>query len=323
MATLQRTDGTVEVPDQLPVIALRDLVFFPYMVLPLLIGRAPSVAALQEAEAAEGLVLLVAQRDAAVEDPGQKDVYRVGTVIRVVQITPLPDGTARVVMEGLGRARIKRFLPKAKGFKATVELVEGGEVEAPAGVTADTEALARGVRRLFEEYVQLNQRLPRELVATLDHIDDRVRLAHVVSGHLILNASEKQEVLEAASLDGQLEILQEILIRELEILRIEEKLDLQIQQQMDSGRRQFYLQEQLKAISKELGATEGEWAELEVALRDAPLPHHVRERAERELDRLRRLNPVAPEAAVIRTYLDWILGLPWMGKTRPTSAWRR
>ncbi len=315
MATLLRSDGTVEVPEQLPVIPLRDLVFFPYMVLPLLIGRAPSVAALEEAEAGDRLVLLVAQKEAGVEDPGQKDVYRLGTIIRVVQVTRLPDGTARVVMEGLGRGRIKRFRSWEKGFRATVEPVEGGERENPAAITPETEALARAVRRMFEEYVEINHRLPRELVATLATIEDRVRLAHVVSGHLLLTSTEKQELLESASLDRHLEILQEILIRELEILRIEEKLDEQIQRQMDSGRRQFYLQEQLKAISKELGATEGESAELELLLQETPLPAHARERAERELDRFKRLNPVAPEAAVIRTYLDWILGLPWMEKT--------
>ncbi len=315
MATLHRTDETVQVPEHLPVVALRDLVFFPYMVLPLLIGRAPSVAALEEAEAGDGLLLMVAQREAGVEEPGQDDLHRLGTIIRVVQVTRLPDGTARVVMEGLGRARIQRFVAWERGLRAAVELTEGGERETPQTITSDTEALSRTVRRLFQEYVQHNDRRPGELVTTLAAIDDRVRLAHVVSGHLLLTATEKQELLESASLDRHLEILQEILIRELEILRIEEKLDEQIHRQMDSGRRQFYLQEQLKAIHKELGASEVEWLELEAALQDAPLPVQVRERAEREMDRLRRLNPVAPEAAVIRTYLDWLLGLPWMAKT--------
>ncbi len=315
MATLHRIDGTVEIPEELPVVALRDLVFFPYMVLPLLIGRPPSVAALEEAEAGDGLLLLLAQKEVGEEDPGEEDVHLLGTIIRVVQVTPLPDGTARVVMEGMGRARVRRFLPRGPGLRALVELPEGGEREHPETVTAEAEALARAVRRLFEEYIELNERLPQELVATLATIEDRVRLAHMVSGHLLLNATEKQEILESTTLEGQLELLQGVLLRELEILRIEEKLDEQIQRQMDSGRRQFYLQEQLKAIYKELGAGEGEWAEVEGALHDAPLPAYARERAERELERLKRLNPVAPEAAVIRTYLDWILTLPWMART--------
>jgi ATP-dependent Lon protease len=315
MATLHRIDGPVEVPEELPVIALRDLVFFPYMVLPLLIGRAPSVAALEDAEEGDGLLLLVAQQDADVMDPGEDDLHTLGTIIRVIQKTDLPDGTARVVMEGLGRARIETFLPWEEGFRAKVALIEGGEREEPSALDPELEALARGVRRLFEEYIHLNERLPEELSGTLATVEDRVRLAHLISGHLLLSSMEKQELLEAASLDTHLEILREILVRELEILRIEEKLDEQIQRQMDSGRKQVYLQEQLKAIHKELGETEGEWAEVEAAILGTPLPSHARDRADRELDRLKRLNPVAPEAAVIRTYLDWIVGLPWMKKS--------
>jgi ATP-dependent Lon protease len=315
MATLHRIDEPVEVPEELPVVALRDLVFFPYMVLPLLIGRAPSVAALEAAEEADSLLLLVAQRDAEVLEPGEADLYTIGTVIRVIQKTDLPDGTARVVMEGLGRARIETFLPWTEGFRARIALVEGGEREDPSEIDPELEVLARGVRRMFEEYIQLNDRLPVELAGTLASVQDRVRLAHMISGHLLLSSTEKQEILEAPSLASGFQLLREILVRELEILRIEEKLDEQIQRQMDSGRKQLYLQEQLKAIHKELGATEGEWVEVETAILSTPLPTHARERAERELDRLKRLNPVAPEAAVIRTYLDWIVGLPWMEKS--------
>jgi ATP-dependent Lon protease len=315
MATLHRIDEQIEIPDQLPVVALRDLVFFPYMVLPLLIGREPSVAALEEASAGTGLLLLVAQRDATVEDPTEEDLHLTGTVIRVVQTTDLPDRTSRVVMEGLGRARIREFLPGTKGFRAHIELTPGRELEASADITPEVEALARRVRRLFNDYVELNERLPRELASTVAAVMDRTRLAHMISGHMLLSSSEKQELLEAVELEAHLEILRQILVRELEIFRIEEKLDEQIQHQMDSGRRQHYLQEQLKAITKELGTPEDEGSELESALRDTPLPAHAKERAERELDRLRHLNPVAPEAAVIRTYLDWIVGLPWMRKT--------
>jgi len=314
MATLQRIDGPVEVPEEIPVVALRDLVFFPYMVLPLLIGRAPSVLALEAAEDGDSLLLLVAQKDADVMDPGEEDLHTLGTVIRVLQKTDLPDGTARVVMEGLGRAEIQSFLPSQQGLRARVKLWDG-EMEGPGTMGTEVEALARGVRRLFEEYVRLNERLPEELAGTVAAVDDRVRLAHMISGHLLLTAAEKQELLEAPSLEAHFELLREILARELEILRIEEKLDAQIQRQMDSGRKQLYLQEQLKAIHKELGASEGEWVELETTVLSTPLPSHARDRAEQELDRLKRLNPVAPEAAVIRTYLDWIVGLPWMEKS--------
>jgi ATP-dependent Lon protease len=315
MATLHRIDGPVEIPEHLPVVALRDLVFFPYMVLPLLIGRAPSVVALEEAEEGDGLLLLVAQKDADVEDPEEGDLHRLGTVIRVIQVTRLPDGTARVVMEGLGRARIQEFIPWEDGFRARTELAPGTEKEEADAITPESEALARKVRRLFDDYIEANERLPRELSGTVAAVQDRVRLAHMVSGHLLLSAMEKQELLEALELGDHLEILRQILVRELEIFRIEEKLDEQIQHQMDSGRRQHYLQEQLKAITKELGTTEGEMGELEAKILRTPLPSEARERAEREFDRLKHLNPVAPEAAVIRTYLDWILGLPWMEKS--------
>ena len=315
MATLHRIDEQVEIPGQLPVVALRDLVFFPYMVLPLLIGRAQSVAALEDAEGGDGLLLLVAQKEAAVEDPHEEDLHGLGTVVRVVQSTRLPDGTVRVVMEGLGRARVQEFLPCEKELRARVALVEGGEREDPAKVTPALEALARGVRRLFEDYIEANERLPGELVGTLASVKDRVRLAHLISGHILLSSTEKQELLEARDLQHHFEILREILVREMEILRIEEKLDEQIQMQLDTGRRQHYLQEQLKAIHKELGATEGDWVELETNLLRTPLPAHARERGIRELDRLKHLSPVAPEAAVIRTYLDWILALPWLARS--------
>ncbi len=315
MATLHRIDGPLEIPEELPVVALRDLVFFPYMVLPLLIGRPASVAALEEAEEGNGLILLVGQRDADVENPGRDDIYLLGTVIRVVQVTRLPDGTARVVMEGLGRARIGELHPGEEGFRARIQLLEGGEVEDPAEITTELEALSRGVQKLFQDYIDLNERLPRELSGTLATVQDRVRIAHLISGHLLLSSMEKQELLEAVDLASHYELLREILLRELEILRIEEKLDEQIQSQMDSGRRQMYLQEQLKAIQQELGGGQGEWGELETAIRETPLPGPVEDRAAREMDRLKRLNPVAPEAAVIRTYLDWLLELPWMKKS--------
>jgi ATP-dependent Lon protease len=315
MATLHRIDGQVEIPEELPVIALRDLVFFPYMVLPLLIGREPSVAALKEAEEGDGYILLLAQRDAEVEDPADRDLHDLGTVIRVVQTTQLPDGTARVVMEGMGRARVRGFIPWEDGFRASIQLAPGAELEDQDAVTPELEALGRKVRRLFDDYIEGNERLPRELSGTVAAVVDRVRLAHLVSGHLLLSSMEKQELLEALDLGSHLEILRQILVRELEIFRIEERLDEQIQQQMDSGRRQVYLQEQLKAITKELGSPQGELSELEAAFLQTPLPPEAKDRAERELDRLKHLNPVAPEAAVIRTYLDWILGLPWMKKS--------
>ena len=311
MATLIRVDQTYEIPDQLPVVALRDLVFFPYMVLPILIGRPPSLAALKAAEEGDGYILLLAQKDVQVEDPRRNDIRRVGTVARILQVSRIPDGNARVVLEGLGRGRIRRFLPSDSGFRASVEPFVPEEA-ATSPESNEDEALARGVVRLFNEYVRLSDRMPDELLASISLDGDRLRLAHLISGHLLVLPNEKQELLEAPAVPAYFGLLREILVRELEILRIEEKLDAQIHMQMDSDRRQLYLQEQLKAIHQELGSDPSEeWSDLAAKFVSMTLPQHARERAERELGRLEKLNPVAPEAAVIRTYLDWILGLPW------------
>ncbi len=311
MATLKRVDETVELPDRLPVVALRDLVFFPYMVLPLLIGRPRSTAALGEAMEGDGLLLALTQRDVEQPEPGTQDLFRIGTVVRVLQTSQLPDGTSRVVFEGLGRARVDRFLPSQSTFRANVAPFGTGEVEGEAP-DAEVQALIRRVRRMYGDYVHLNERMPEGLDRTLDGVQDRFRLLHLMAGHMLLSVSEKQEILEADDLhQGYLKV-HEFLNRELEILQIEERLDEEIRRQVDSDRRQFYLQEQLKAIHKELGAqADDDWTELETHVRGADLPPQAREKAERELGRLRKLNPASPEAAVIRTYLDWILALPW------------
>ena len=311
MAELIRVDQTYEVPDQLPVVALRDLVFFPYMVLPLLIGRPPSLAALEAAERGEGYVLLLAQKDVQVEAPSHDDMHRVGVVAQVLQVSRLPDGNARVVLEGVGRCRVRRFMTSENGFEAAIEPFVTEERTGPQEESGD-EAMARGVLRLFHEYVHLSDRVPDDVLSSTSLESDRLRSAHLISGHLLVLPSEKQELLESPGIVPYFGLLRDILVRELEILRIEEKLDTQIRMQLDSDHRQMYLQEQLKAIHQELGTDpKDDWSDLAEAVVSASLPRHARERAERELDRLEKLNPAAPEAAVIRTYLDWILGLPW------------
>ena len=311
MATLIRVDQTYEIPGQLPVVALRDLVFFPYMVLPLLIGRPPSLAALEAAEKGEGYVLLLAQKDVQVEDPSEDDVHRVGVVAQVLQVSRLSDGNARVVLEGIGRCRVRRFLKSQAGFAASIEPFVAEE-RAEGREPSEDEALTRGVLRLFHEYVHLCDRVPDDVSSSIFLEGDRLRSAHLISGHLLVLPSEKQELLESPAIAPYYGLLREILVRELEILRIEEKLDAQIRMQLDSDHRQIYLQEQLKAIHNELGADPpDEWSDLAAAVVSASLPPQARERAERELNRLEKLNPVSPEAAVIQTYLDWILELPW------------
>jgi len=318
MATLHRVDGSHEIPGELPVIALRDLVYFPYMVLPLLIGRRPSVAALEEAEAGRGHALLVAQKDPAVQDPGQEDLYRSGTVIRVVQVSHLADKTARVVMEGLGRARIVEYLPSGAGFRASVELLTNTEHDLETRTEPDPalEARVLEVTSLFGKYVRLSEKIPNEVVAPISEIGDRIRLSHLIAGHLLIGTPERQELLEAIEIGTRFEILQAILVREVEVLQIQQKLDEQISFQMESefGTPPPQGQEPSGGL-RPAEAVDPEWAELEVTIADTPLPDEVRSRVDKEFDRLRKLNPVAPEASVIRTYLDWILTLPWERET--------
>ncbi len=315
MATLHRVDGSFEIPDELPVIALRDIVFFPYMVLPLLIGRPPSVAALAAARAGDRLALLVAQRDPGVDNPGQGDLHRVGTVVRVVQVKELKGGTARAVLEGLGRARIEGFPGDEPPLRASVSLVTEFEHEVDPAPDPGLDALVRSAEELFREYVQLCDKIPDEMVATVSEAADRVRTAHLIAGHLLVASREKQEVLEAEGTAARFEMLLALLMREVDVLRIQEKLDEQIRLQMDLGEAPRPLEEQLDALHPGPGPVDPEWAELETAIEGADLPGEVRSRVEHEFRRLRKLNPIAPEASVIRTYLDWMLALPWKHET--------
>ena len=304
-----------EIPGKVPALALRDLVFFPGMVLPLLVGRPPSVAALQQASETSGsLLLLLAQKDPSSESPSGDDLHRVGTVVRVVQSTALQDGTWRVVFEGVGRAEVTRLTSDRDIFRADIRSLTYPPTP-PAGPSSGSQALARRVERAFREYVHLHPDLPADLGAAASDAGSPERAAHKVAGHLLVGPAEKQALLEEETLDGLFENLLRLLERELEILGIEVQLDQEMRRKMEDDRRQHYLQEQLRAIQKELGAGTPEWEDLQAGLASANLPEAARERAEREFERLQRMNPVAPEAAVIRSYLEWILAIPWSERT--------
>ncbi len=323
MPKLNRADAAFEIPDELPVIALRDLVFFPYVVLPLLIGRPLSVAALEEAESGDGLALLVAQKDSSDQDPEPQDLYLTGTVIRIVQVSRLADGTARATMEGLGRAKISRYHATKGAFRASVELLTEWECEVDSEPDPILDEQALEVTRHFGEYVRLSNKVPDILFQAVAEVSDRVRLSHLVSAHMLIGSFEKQVLLEEVDVGKRLKTLLAILIREIEIFQIQKKLDEQIGFQMDldfggekpdqpdrpdsPGRGQS---------DRSAAAADPEWVELEAAIAETPLNSEARERATRELKRLRMLNPITPEASVIRTYLDWILALPWEAETR-------
>ena len=324
MATLHRVDGTFEVPAELPVIALRDLVFFPYMVLPLLVGRPKSVAALADAESGDGLALLLTQKDPATDDPDEDGLHRAGTVIRVMQVSRLADGTARVVMEGLGRARADGFEAEAEteasGLRARVSLLSRWEYEPEPTPDPELEERVAEVSALFREYARLSEHVPGQVAGKLQEIGDRVRLAHLMAGHLLVGTAEKQELLEAEDSRTRFAALREILVRENEILRIQAKIDEEIR--LGAGgrkRRPSTLDEQLDALGAWAMAgddgDDSEWAEMERVIAGTPLPAHASDRVHQEFDRLRKLGSVTPEASVIRTYLEWILGLPWERET--------
>ncbi len=307
MPLLERVDDRFDVPVELPVVALRDLVFFPYMVLPLLIGRPDSVAALEEAERAQGYLLLLTQRDARSDTPAEEDVWRRGTVARALQVARLPDGTARVVLEGLGRAEATLLTRGPRGFRARIQLLEPSKQDGPAGELTE---LCGQVREQFHQYVSEQPRLPNELLDTIDEVEDHARLGSLIAGHLLLTPLEKQPLLAAVGLEDQFNRLHELLTRELEIMRIEAGLGVPSP-------------DQLSALPRQLDEADDERTELEERIATADLPPQALERAQRELKRLSRLQATAPEASVIRTYLDWIVDLPWSHVTEDRLDVRR
>jgi len=300
----------IDIPSELPVLPLRDVVIFPYMVYPLLLGRQFSIDALQEAMVKEKLVLLVTQRKPNVEEPEKDDLYAVGTVARILQVMKLPNGMMKVLVEGITRARLMDYIDNENFASAEIELfnpVEGKN-------STETEALLRLAMGRFEEYIRLNRRIPDEVLLYLSSTEETQRLADTLAAHALLKVSIKQKLLEAKYLRAQLKALADILKSEIEILKIEEKIDTNVRESLSKSQREFYLQHQLRAIKEELGQADDnqiEVEEYEKKLDSLPLTEQAREKAEEEIDRLRKMHPYSAEATVVRTYLDWLLGMPW------------
>jgi ATP-dependent Lon protease len=305
------TDGPeLLTSDRLPVLPLRDVVVFPYVVMPLLVGRAASLAALEAANEEDRLVLLVAQRDAETQEPAAADLYRVGVVARIRQLSRLGTGTVRVLIEGIARARVTRYVPGTDCLRAVVEAM-------PAPVLAeDDEVLLRRTLSLFEEYVALHRRLPAELVTIIQSADSPARQAFGIAAHLGTRLDRRQALLAIDELPALLRSLGDMLTSEIDLLKLERKIDDDVRGSLFQNQREFYLQEQLKAIHRELGGEEGDDGDdLAETLEAKGLPEPIAVRARRELRRLRKLAAISPEAGVVRTYLDWIIGLPWKERT--------
>jgi ATP-dependent Lon protease len=300
--------------DQYPVLPLRDIVVFPHMIVPLFVGREKSVRALEDVMKDDKQILLVAQRNAAQDDPAATDIYDVGTVSTVLQLLKLPDGTVKVLVEGVQRAKIKRFVDNPDFFMVEAQLIPEAE-----GETQELEALSRSVVTQFEQYIKLNKKIPPEVLVSINQIEDASKLADTVASHLALKISEKQELLETDSIAERLERVYSYMEAEIGVLQVEKKIRSRVKRQMEKTQREYYLNEQLKAIQKELGETEDgrdEAAEIEDKIKKTKLSKEAREKALGELKKLKSMSPMSAEATVVRNYLDWMLSIPWKKRTR-------
>ncbi len=293
----------------LPLIPLRDVVVFPHMVIPLFVGRDKSIAALEEAMAGDRDILLASQREARVNEPTPSDIHTVGTVGSIIQLLKLPDGTVKVLVEGRCRANLKGYLADDRYFLVRIqELPEA----APRGVEAS--ALMRSVVEGFSEYVKMNRKLPSELVSSAQAIDDPGRLADTIAAHLAIKTTVKQELLEDQDPVTRLQKLYELMKGETEVLELEHKIKRRVKKQMEKTQKEYYLNEQMKAIQKELGEpeeTQDEVRELAKRIVEKQMPDEAKERAKKELQKLKMMSPMSAEATVVRGYIDWILDLPW------------
>ena len=298
---------------KLPLLPLRGVVVFPNMVLHLDVGRERSINALDEAMVNDNKILLVAQKEAKIDDPESGDLYPLGTVANIKQMLKLPGGTIRVLVEGLSRARIKNFIENKSFFE-----VEAEEIEDDNSRNTEMEALLRHVLLQFEQYSKLSKKISPEILSTVSEIEEPGRLADVIASHLSLKFEQKQGILEAVSPRDRLEYLAEIFSLEMEILELEKKIGLRVRKQMEKTQKEYYLREQIKAIQKELGERDERVAEADEyreKIAEAKLPEEVEIKAFKELERLEKMPPAAAEAVVIRTYLDWLIELPWSVQT--------
>lgn len=307
-------DDTLEISSELPLLPLRGVIIFPNMVAPLDVGRERSINALEEAMVQDRLILLAAQKVAETNEPKPEDIFRIGTVGQVKQLLKLPDGTVRILVEGLQRVRIERYLREDPFYKVRIDLLD--EILED---NVELEALSRSTLEQFDEYVRLSTKVPSELYSSIAGIKDPVRLADSIAAQLPISIEKKQEILETESVTERFEKLLSILSKEIEILEVEKKIHIRVRKQMEKTQKEYYLREQIKAIQKELGDRDERAAEVEEyrqKIAKAKLPKEVEAKANEELNRLERMPPMAAEGVVVRTYLDWILALPWTKKTK-------
>ena len=294
--------------DTYPVLPLRDIVVFPHMIVPLFVGREKSIRALEEVMKLDKPILLATQKNASDDDPATDAIFETGTLARVLQLLKLPDGTVKVLVEGASRARIKGYKPAEGYYAAEAEAVADDPIE-----PIEAEALSRSVLSEFENYVKLNKKISPEVVAAVTQIDDYGKLADTIASHLAVKLADKQTILEIHSIAKRFEKCLSLMESEISVLQVEKRIRTRVKRQMEKTQREYYLNEQMKAIQKELGDEDGkdDLAEIEERIKNTKLSKEARDKATAELKKLRQMSPMSAEATVVRNYLDWLLALPW------------
>ncbi len=298
---------------QLPLLPLRDIIVFPHMVVPLFVGREKSISALEEAMATDKDLLLAAQKKAKTNEPKEQDIFRVGTIGHIIQLLRLPDGTVKVLVEGKQRARIIDYQQSAPYFLTEIE-----ELPDPDEEAVEVEALVRSIQTVFENYVKLNKRIPPEMLVSVQTIEEPGRLADTIVAHVALKLKDKQEILETTSPSKRLERLYELMQSEIEILQVEKKIRTRVKKQMEKSQKEYYLNEQMQAIQKELGDRDefkNELNDLEQRIKNKRMSEEAKDRCIKEFKKLKMMSPMSAEATVVRNYIDWCLSLPWEDKT--------
>lgn len=304
-----------------PLLPLRDVIIFPHMVVPLFVGREKSILALEDASKKNNELFLVTQKDACVLNPDREDIYKMGVVVNVIQMLRLPDNTVKALIEGKYRAKIRNFKNTSKGYWAVVESCFDTE-----GSSANLEAVIRNIRNSFHQYVKLNKRIPPELLMSVSSITDYSRLADIIVAHLNMKISERQKILETVDVEKRLHLLLKKMQAEIEIINMEKRIRTRVKTQMEKSQKEYYLNEQMNAIQKELGQKEdgkSDIQEMEERLQRKKIPHEARDKVGKEIRKLKSMSPISAEAAVVRNYIDWMLSLPWNVYSKDNNSIKR
>ena len=303
------------IENNIPVLPLRDIVVFPHMVVPLFVGRDKSVKALEKVMAGDKRIMLITQKSASVDDPKKDDLFDFGTIANVLQLLKLPDGTVKVLVEGLQRASINMFTDNEDYLVSNIDLIDENNDSSDKKLRA----LSKSITDLFDKYVNLNKKIPPEVLGTINEIDDLAKLSDTIASHLSIKLSDKQEILEAIDLTERFEKIMNFIQAELDVMQVEKKIRGRVKNQMEKTQREYYLNEQMKAIQKELGEGDDgkdDIQEYEEKIENTKLSKEAKEKCYSEIKKLKSMSPMSAESSVIRNYLDWILTIPWGKKTK-------